>query len=114
MKRFFKIKRKKSPQSPLQPIPPANPAEIAARPPGPPVELNPVPEGEYNRGDDSWIAPDLTVTLDEGGGMDPHMVFLVGKDRDQERPASEVSAPGVVIGGTSHRSRPTGEHSRPL
>ena len=53
---------------------------------------------------------DLTATLDERGDIRPRIAFQVGKDEDQELPASEASVSGVAIGVAGHRDDPTGEH----
>ena len=41
---------------------------------------------------------DLTATLDERGDIRPRIGFQVGKDKDQEPPASEASASRIAIG----------------
>ena len=52
---------------------------------------------------------DLTATLDEGSHIRPRIAFQVGKDQDQDPPASEASASRVAIGGVGYRDDPMGE-----
>ena len=47
--------------------------------------------------------------LDGRGDISPQIVFQVGKDEDQEIPASEASVSSVAIGVVGHRDDPMGE-----
>lgn len=45
--------------------------------------------------------PNITVALDEGGGIDP---IQDGIGEDQDLLASELPTSGAVIGGPGHRN----------
>ena len=107
MKRFFKIKRKKSPKPSRQPIPPEKPADIAAGPPDLRTELDSVTilgDGGQNVSDNYLEADhtDLTVPPNEGGTIGTRVLFQDGMDGNQELPASGALTSAVAIGGADH------------
>ena len=119
MKRFFKIKHKKSPKPPLQPIPSENHANIAAGPSDPPgAELDvTIPgDGGRNVSDNDLEADrtDLTVPPNEGEMEGPRVPFQDEADVGQEPPASEASISGVAVGGAGCGDQLASKCSRSL
>ena len=104
MKRFFKIKRKKSPKPPLQPTPPEKPADIVAGPSSLPAEQDVIPDGERNLSDGGPEVDHtyLEVLPNEQGRMDPRVSFQDGVDVGQELPTSGVSMSGITIDGAGY------------
>ena len=108
MKRFFKIKRKKSPKPPLQPTPPEKPADIVAGPSSLLAEQDVIPDGERNLSDGGPEVDHtyLEVPPNEQGRMDPRVSFQDGVDVGQELPTSGVSMSGVTIDGAGYGNQP--------
>ena len=103
MKRFFKIKHKKSPKPPLQPIPSENHADIAAGPsdlPGAELDVTVPGDGGRSISDNDLEADhtDLTVPPNEGEMEGPQVPFQYEADVGQDLPASGASTSGVAIG----------------
>ena len=115
MKRFFKIKRKKSPKPFRQPFLPEKPADIAAGPPNLRAEPNvTIPsDGGRNVSDNNLAADytDPTVPPNEGGSIDPQALFQDEMDVGEELPASGASTSVVAIGGADYGDQLTSKCS---
>ena len=108
MKRFFKMKRNKSPKPPQQPISPERPADTVAGPPDfREVDVTPDVERDSPEADRT----DLVVPQNEGEGVGSRVVFQDRTDGDEELPASGASTSAIAIGGDGYRNQPTSECS---
>ena len=100
MKHLFK-KRKhgKSPKPPQQPILPGKP--IDAGPPDFRTALDDNSDG--GRSLSSQVlevdSPDPAILPEEGGGIDPRILFQDGMDTNQQLPAPGAQTSNVVISG---------------
>ena len=115
MKRFFKIKRKKSPKPSRQPIPPETPAGIAAGPPNLRAEPNvTIPsDGGQNASDNDQETDhtDLTVPSNERGTIHSRGLFQDGVDGNQELPPSGASTSAAETGSADHGDQLAGKCS---
>ena len=109
LKHFLKSKRDKSPK----PTSPANTTDVASQLSGFRAEWTPAPKVQSLSGP-LLDCLDLTATLDGRGDIRPRIAFQVGKDEDQEPPASEASTSRVAIDVVGYRDDPMGECYRSL
>ena len=101
MRRFFKIKREKSPKPPHQPTLSGKPVDIAAGPPDFRTDLDDNSDGGWSLSSQvpEVDSPDPAILPDKGGRMGPRIPFQDGMDANQQLPASGAQISDVVISG---------------
>ena len=109
MSRFFRNKRKKSPEPSPQGIIPTITTDTAVGPVRYQVQSNIGPEGGQTRSyrDPGVDRPDRTVALDGRTGGGSRIYYQDRMDQDQKLPASVASTSAVVIRGTGRRNNRT-------
>ena len=114
MKRFFKIKREKSPKPPQQPTSPGVPPSIATGSGSLQPDFVAVPEGVWSHhpsGDPEADYSDLTATLDTTEANVLQIRIEGWANEDQGFPPLGHSRSGVAISSTDFENGPISERS---